>query len=68
MKHYITNRDEYKHTVDIKTCHRPDDLVQIRFENSSIDENGKVFHSSNYELFLTQDQIQDLIKSLQNHD
>lgn len=68
MKHYITNRDEYQHSVDIKTCYRPDDLVQIRFENKSIDENGKVFHSSNYELFLTKDQIQDLIKSLQNHD
>ncbi len=65
MKHYITNRADYQHTVDINPCHRPDDTTHLRFEHKSIDENGKVFHSSNYEMFLDKNQVAELIKSLQ---
>jgi hypothetical protein len=65
MRHFLVNREDYQHTVDINTCQVPADLTHLRMEHKSLDEDGKVFHSANYEMFLSKDQIKDLIKSLE---
>jgi len=66
--HYITNKPEFKATIEVKQCAVPNDLTQVRFERKSIKEDGTVFHESNYEMFLGQDEINGLINALQNHD
>ena len=65
MRHFLVNREDYQHTVDINQCQVPNTLTHIRMEHKSIDNTGKVFASSNYEMFLSKEQIQDFIKSLE---
>jgi hypothetical protein len=66
--HYITKKPEFTATVEVKQCPVPNDLTQVRFERKSIKEDGTVFHESNYEMFLGQDEINGLINALKNHD
>jgi len=66
MIHYITDRPEYKHSVEVKECHVPKGLYHMRIQHRSINETtGKEFHSSYHDLFLDKNQLTELIKSLQ---
>jgi hypothetical protein len=54
----------YELKVKSKKCIRPEDLNHIEFVQETKNDKGEIVDTSTYEFFLTNDEVQNLTKSL----
>jgi hypothetical protein len=66
MKEFIVKENEdFKLKVSSKECQSPKGLYSLDFINETL-KDGEVFNTSTYNFFMTKDEIQTLIKGLEN--
>lgn len=65
MKEFIAHEnDGYRLRVTKHECTRPDGLLQINFIQELKNDDGEIEQHSMYELFMTQEQLNNLAKEL----
>ena len=64
MKTFIIKKEMYESSVTVERCYRPNDLNHVKFHNVSYKQDGSVLQESNYEMFLSDEELTKLSQAL----
>lgn len=67
MKEFLIKDDEaFKLRVQVKPCVLPKDLNAVYFVQEVLGEDAEIVHTSTYEFFLSDEEIEKLCKGLRD--
>ena len=59
-KFIITDRADFKLSLTARNCYTPDGLTALDFVREEFDQNGELVNTTNYNFYLTADEIAHL--------